>query len=277
MKLAEFTEADPWVLPIEHWSASSLNMLAICPRQWQARYVWGRKEAPGAARMLGRAFHSAAEFNFSQKITSGEDRPVAEVVEFFNDKAWPHALADAGGSEEVVWNDSPEEQRALGALMVDAYRTNVSPRVEPAAVEKHFEVVVADVPVPVVGYIDVVQREQRPIIDLKSSKSKRTTLRPEWRLQGRIYQLAELVPVDWHVVTKAKLPTTWTGLDEPGLLQPLEPAHVTRTIIRQLSTLANHYMTIYGPDEDWPQLGVQHDWRCDWCAYRVDCPAWTVS
>lgn len=272
MKLADFTET--WVLPIQHWSATSLNMIARCPRQWQARYIWGRKEAPGAARVQGRAQHDTQEYNFARKIETGADLPTEGLIELFHDVSWPKALEEVGGPGEVQWDDGPEEQRALGALMVKAYRENVSPRVEPEAVEQKISVDVHGLPVPVIGYVDVVQKGGRPIIDLKTSKSKRTTLKPEWRLQGRIYQLAYGVPVDWHVVTKAKTPTTWTGLDEPGLLQVVEHAEETRNMVRTLSSLANHYMTVYGIDQDWPQTGVLHDWACGWCAYKSDCPAW---
>jgi hypothetical protein len=272
LKLADFTET--WVLPIQHWSASSLNMLSVCPRQWQARYIWGRKEAPGAALILGTANHSAMGFNLLDKITTGEDKTEAEVVEYFNDKAWPDAINERGGAGEVKWDDGPEEQRALGAKMVSAYHLNVAPRVEPTSVEAKIEVFVPQVPVPVIGYVDVVQAGNRPIIDLKTSAKKRSDIKPDWRLQGRIYQLAFARPVDWHVVTKAKVPTTLTGLDAPGLMQDLEVVMQTQEMVRQLSTLANHYMTIYGADQDWPQLGVSHDWRCNWCAYRSDCPAW---
>lgn len=274
MKLADFTET--WVLPIQHWSASSLNMLSVCPRQWQARYVWGRKEAPGAALILGTANHSAMGFNLIDKIKTREDLPLERVVEFFNDKAWPDAIEERGGANEVKWDEGngADVQRALGVKMVEAYHVNVAPRVEPQAVEGKIRVVVPGVPVPVIGYVDVIQRNGRPIIDLKTSAKKRSEIKPDWRLQGRIYQLAFGRPVDWHVVTKAKQPTTLTGLDEPGLLQPVENAAQTQAMVRQLSTLANHYMTIYGVDQDWPQLGVSHDWRCNWCAYRSDCPAW---
>lgn len=274
MKLADFVE--PWVLPIEHWSASSLNMLSVCPRQWQARYVHGRKEAPGAARILGSANHEAVQWNCEAKMMNGEDAPLEELVEFFNDEAYPKQLERVGGAGEVQWDygEDADQQRELGVKMVSAYHLNVAPRVEPREVEARIDVDVPGVPVPVIGYVDIVQQGLRPIIDLKTSKQKRTELKPEWRLQGRIYQLAYMRPVDWQVITKAKWPTTWTGLDAPGLLQEVEHAGITRTMIRQLSDLANHYMTVYGPDTDWPATGITHDWRCNWCAYKSDCPAW---
>lgn len=278
MQLEQFTEARPWLLPIEHWSASSLNMLARCPRQWQQRYVQGRKEAPGAARVLGSAFHDAVGFNFTKKIESGEDLSLAVVREVFNDLSWPKAIHDAGGSDEIAWDEgrTVDEQRALGELMVDAYHQNVAPRVEPVAVEHEFLVPLVGLPVPIKGFIDVIQVEGRPIIDMKSSKAKRTTLKPDWRLQGRLYQLERPGAVDWHVVTKAKTPTTWTGLEEPGLMQALENVRETRMFVIALSNMANTLMSVHGPDEDWPQFGVLHDWACGWCAYKGDCPAWSA-
>lgn len=280
MRLAEFEGQKPWLLPIEHWSASSLNMLSRCPRQWQQRYVQGRKEAPGAAVVLGSAFHNAAGFNFQRVIDKGEGLGLTEVVDYFNDFAWPKEISDKGGIEEIAWDDQGRDidgQRALGALMVSAYHENVAPRVQPIEVEHGFLYKLEGLPVPLKGSIDVVQIPGRPIIDMKSSKSKRTSIKPDWALQGRIYQLVKPEMVDWHVVTKAKQPTTWTGLDEVGLMQELSNREETRKFVLALSSAANAYMATYGPDDDWPQLGVLHPWSCDWCAYRGDCPAWAKA
>lgn len=273
MRLAEFT-ARPFNLPIEHWSASSLNMLVRCPRQWQARYVWGRKEAPGAAQVLGSALHDTVGFGYQRKI-DGKRFNELDAVEFFNDLSWPKELDRFGGAEEIVWDDSAEAQRKLGALMVNVYQRDVAGRVEPAVVEEGFLIDVG-LPIPIKGFIDVVQVEGRPIIDLKSSKTKRTQLKPEWRLQGSIYQLHRPGSVDWHVVTKAKTPTTWTGLDETGLMQGPESRSKTLAEIRALNDMAVFYMATFGPDADWPQLGRLHDWACNWCAYKPDCPAWAT-
>lgn len=270
---AEIILGEPWLLPVAHLSASQLNMLQRCPRQYQCRYVLGLKEAPGAAKVLGSAFHGAQEHNWRQKIETHEDVPVAEVVEFFHDKAWPDAVEGAGGEAEIKWDGAPEETRATGAAMTAVYREAVAPRVQPTAVERELRLDIG-LPVPLLGYIDV--ETAGPTIDTKTSRAKRTTPKADWRLQGRVYRLLRPAPVDWHVITKAKVPTVWTPLEAAPLHEPYSEleAQLTREHVLQLAALANHYMSVYGPDDPWPATGLAHDWACDWCAYRSSCPVW---
>lgn len=266
-------------MPIDHLSASSLQMLEVCPRQWQQRYLKGRIEAPGAARVLGQANHRAHGFNWNVKIMSGADVPTSSIVEFFHDQAWPDTLAEYGGSGEIKWDDTPDAARLLGEKMVTVYHEQVSPRLLPDRIEKEFTLDMPGVPVPVVGYIDLTQKQNLPIVDLKTSKNRVSKIKGQWRLQGMIYQLAEKRPVDWHVVTKAKQPAAVTPLEEPGLMQPLNWLQLGAMVklVHGLAWTANYYYETYGPDEDWPTLGVGHDWRCDWCGYKNDCPAWRVE
>lgn len=278
MRLADFKVPDrlepmEWLLPLEHLSATSLNMLQRCPRQFQERYVFQKLERPGAARVLGSAFHKAQEHNWVQKITSYEDVPTDQVVEFFHDAAWPGAVEAAGGQAEIEWDGEPERTRETGARMVRAYRDTTSPRVQPLAVEERFEHSLAGLPVPLLGFVDV--RTDTVMIDEKTSKQKKTWLKPDWRLQARIYQLFQPLHVDFHVITKAAEPTVWTPLDSPQLSELWNKDQVfeTQAYVRQLAQLANHYMATYG-DDPWPTTGIGHDWACDWCGFRSNCPAW---
>lgn len=277
---AEFFHADEkWVLPLDHLSASSLSMLQACPRQWQQRYILGKIETPGAAVVLGTANHKAHGFNWNCKVVSGNDLPTNVIVDYYHDDAWPKTLEERGGAGEVKWDADPEDARMVGERMVVAYHEAVSPRLEPVAVEKQITVRIPDVPVPLDGYIDLVQADGRPMVDLKTAKQKESKIKPEWKLQGLVYQLAEQKPIDWHVVTKQKTTAIYTPLEEPGLSQPVNAFQLAAGVklIQDLARLANYYYVTYGPDESWPQLGVAHKWRCDWCGYRKDCPIWRIA
>jgi hypothetical protein len=53
-------------LPVDHLSATQISMLNSCPEQYRQRYVLGKKERPGAALIVGGAFHEAIEDDFLQ-------------------------------------------------------------------------------------------------------------------------------------------------------------------------------------------------------------------
>ena len=67
---------------LQHFSASGLRLLRVCPEAWRQRYILGRKERPGESLTLGSAVHDATAFNMEQKIDTHEDKPVQEVVEY---------------------------------------------------------------------------------------------------------------------------------------------------------------------------------------------------
>lgn len=257
-----------WILPIERFSASSLNMLAVCPRQFQQRYLKGRKEAPAQAQIQGSVFHDAMEYNFRQKIVTYEDLPTDEIVEYMEDEGFDKVIQenqeDTGAM--VIWDTTEDAARTVARDMVVGYRNNVAPSVLPREVEYRFSQEVTDVPVPLVGMVDVV--EDCNIIDLKSSKRKVNMIKPGWRIQGRVYQLYKPLPVQFHVVT-----TKGETLPKLQMQYSLREWAATESWIHKLAWTANFYYTMFG-DEEWPALGIAHDWRCGWCAYKSDCPAW---
>lgn len=269
----------PWTLPLGHISASSMHMLEICPEQWRQRYILGKKEPPGQALVLGQLTHAGIEFGLDSKILSREEPELSLMIEWYHDSVWPKTLDSYGGEGEILWDDKPEEVRTKGAHMIGAYHPTIA-RLEPQEVEHEFRLDLG-LPVPLTGFIDLIQRDGRPTVDWKTSARKMSEVKPQWRMQGRIYQLAVPRAVDFHVITKAKYPAVYTGLDEEALVEMYSDVKADQTRIRIAEALdeANYYYTTRGPDEPWPQRGIHHDWRCgtkgrDWCAWRSICPAW---
>jgi hypothetical protein len=64
-------------LPVDHLSATQISMLNRCPEQYRQRYVLGKKERPGAALIVGGAFHEAIEDDFAGR---SERRAARRVV-----------------------------------------------------------------------------------------------------------------------------------------------------------------------------------------------------
>lgn len=269
-----FEPSSDWALPgrIRHFSPSSLGMLQRCPEQYRQRYILGRKERPNVPLVLGSATHSAVEFNFRQKIESGVDLPLKEVVDYFHDQSVPKAIERDGGVEVIVWKDeSPDDVHARGDKMIRTYHENVVARVQPVGVEIEQRVPVPGVPIPLFGFVDC--DTENVTIDLKTSARKTSTLKPAWRLQGRVYQLMRGKPVHWHVLTSSKDPQAFTPLEEEGLLQPLADRAQTEAMVRTLAWFLSDIYARFGPDEPWPMTGTAGD-ACSWCGFRNNCFAW---
>jgi len=276
MQIADFKAPTGWRLPVEHFSPTSLNMLQACPRQFQQRYIQGRKEAPAQARALGNAVHHALAFNFRCKMHTEHDLEQKVLIDYYQDQSWPDTIERYGGKDSIMWDADPDEVFELGRRMTLAYMPTAE-RVTPLYVEVEVTAEVPGLPVPVLGFVDVMQTDGKPVIDWKTSKIAQKSLKPEWRMQGRVYSLAVDAAVEWHVITKGKLSAVYTPLECPDLLQKHndKTRSATQRLILDLAKLANHYYATYGPDDDWPMLGIGHLWRCGkWCAYTSDCPAW---
>lgn len=267
---------EPWVLPIDHWSATQQNMFEICPEQYRNRYILGRKEAPGQALVLGQVAHGGIEFGLDVKMVTQNEPELGVMIEYYHDAVWPQMLERHGGEDEIVWDDKPEQVRKKGVELVTVYHPRIV-TCEPEAIEHEFRLDL-DLPVPVVGFIDVVQQGNRPLIDLKTSSKKRPAMKPDWRVQGRLYKLAIPRTFSIHQITTGSNPEVITPLENEEMTEPYSEliAHETRVQITQALAEANRLYSLHGPDEPWPTRGIYHDWRCSpkWCAYRADCPAW---
>jgi hypothetical protein len=257
----------------DHLSASQLNMFSRCPEQYRRRYVLGEKERPAAALVWGSADHYAHEQNFAQKILSGEDIPGDDVKLAFAE-GFDRAVDRSGGEGEVDWGqDKPGEMKDRGAALVGVYHKQVSPRIQPTAVETKFKVDLPGVPVPVIGYVDV--STAATAIERKTAGRAEKKPKPDWRIQGLLYQAVGGKPVEWHVSVKTKTPAVWTPLEAPDLQLALNSVTVgaTKGLVRTIAQGLLAYWTTYGPDEPWPGA-VTHPWACDFCGFRPTCAWW---
>lgn len=290
MSLAEFmqdagrSDAAPH-LPQPHLSVSQLQMWNRCPEQYRQRYVLGRKERPGAALIVGSAFHKTVEQDFGQKMATGGDLlPDKEVVEAYHGN-FDREVERAGGVTEVAWDvkEKPDTARLHGQAVTELFHTVHAPRMHPDALEWEFRHQFESVPVPIVGMLDFVgQRDQENgpsatfASDYKTASRAQRSLKPEWVIQGEMYHVASGLPIEWIVAVKGSKPSIITHADAPGLYQLFRAdtaQHVERTFRHTALGIA-WAMQTYGPDEPWPTQGFTHPWGCSFCGFKNNCAAW---
>lgn len=269
-----------WNLPLDHLSPSSLSMIRRCPRQFQERYLHGRKERPAEAPVIGTAVHAGLERNFAQKIESHTDLPTHELLDWFMDEGFAATVLkeqEKSGSD-IFWSSDPEAARGRGKKMLGEYSNVVSPRIQPLGVEGSIEVDLG-LPVPVVGRFDLLRESST--IDWKTGKSAKRKPQESWRIQAAVYGEATGKPVEFHSIsaTEKGTVTIVTPLEAEALLvQPNERERdQIRRTVQAIGAEAVFYMKLYGPDETWPTHGRFHDWACGYCGFRNDCPAWEDS
>jgi hypothetical protein len=263
-----------WASPMpDHISASQLSMFQRCPEQWRRRYILGQKERPAAALVWGSADHYAHEQNFTQKIKSGTDISRSDVQQAFVE-GFDRAIDRNGGPSEIQWDDKPGDLKDQGVALVGHYHDKVSPHIQPVTVEEKFKLHIPGVPVPVIGYVDLTTVETG--IERKTAKRRETKPKPDWVIQGRLYQAVKQLPMEWHLSVKTKTPAVYApGLGQTELTLPLIQATVdsTMVLVRTLAQAMLAYMRMYGPHEPWPG-GVTHPWACDFCGFRPTCAWW---
>lgn len=262
-----------WHVPIEQLSASALTMLFQCPEQFRLRRVKHIPDTRGLDKFIGIVDHATHEVNFINKIATGEDLPIDDMLSSY-DLVWDREIFDEG---EPIWNgEEPAEVNSHGKLMVQTYHELVTPTVTPVTVESRFEEHLKGVPVPIVGYTDV--EEKNRLIERKTTKTRMSKPKPQWMLQGQIYSMFADKPVDWHIVTRAKTPTVCTPETDPGLHLERANTDATVLLIQQGIHMINDLYVRYGPDQPWPMNGLLHPFICGYCAfgpkYRNDCVAW---
>jgi len=253
-------------------------MLRRCPRQFQERYIFGRKERPAEAPLVGTAVHAGLERNFAQKIHSHADLPVHELLDWYSDVGFDSLLQaeQEKAGAELLWDTDAEMAKVRGRAMLGKYHNTVSPLVQPVAVEGSFSIDMG-APVPIVGRFDI--EEERRTIDIKTGKRRQTKPKESWRIQAAVYNQATGKGVEFHSVTATanNAVSIVTPAESEELLVRLtvDELAVVRENIRIIAAEACMYMELLGPDRPWPTYGRFHDWACSYCGFRSTCPAWS--
>lgn len=201
---------------IDHLSYSSIHTYQMCPRSWRYRYLDQVPTKTAAALTFGSAFHNAIEA-YLREEPDNRKAPARYWSEHWT------AAVEKDGLENIDWRDeTPESMENLGISMfasTDVQETlmEIEPLRDEARVhiEDYITLAVPGVPIPIVGYIDIITADGVPG-DFKTSSRRWWSNRAEQEMQPVFYLAAlnqngyDLNPdglFRHYVFTKTKSPT----------------------------------------------------------------------
>lgn len=192
---------------VEHLSYSSISMYLDCPEAWRRKYIAKEPTKTTSALAFGSAFHGTVE-------------RIIQDTQYDWQSIWKEEFGKAFGQDVVLEEGETSEQhyneglRILSNNEVKAAINTIKPRrdVTGAMIERKVELRVPGVPVPVIGYIDIVLNDGTPA-DFKTSARSWTQDQANNSLQTLFY-LAALnqtgFEVNWRfkhfVFVKTKMP-----------------------------------------------------------------------
>src|SRR5579872_789401 len=164
-------------------SPSQTSTFLQCSARWWFRYGLQLPDVQGSALALGKSLHAAERENFTQKIETKQDLPLAGVVALYRD-AW------AKEEDETAFEDSedPAEIKAMGESLVTKYHEEAAPFIEPVAVELPIRGKISGVKVQ--GFIDLLD-VNGCVIDIKSANKTPSGVRSDYRFQVTTYHALE--------------------------------------------------------------------------------------
>lgn len=196
---------------IQHLSYSSLTTYLTCPEQWRRKYILHQPTTATPALIFGGAFHNTIERYITQ------EKRTASLTDL-----WPDVWQEKMREElTVTWGDDTpagcfeEGLRMFGSADVQRVIDEIVPHVDDRGpmVERKVEIRVPGVPVPVVGYIDVITDDHVPG-DFKTASASWSDDRAQGEMQPLFY-LAALDQAGYamsdlrfrhYVFTKTKTP-----------------------------------------------------------------------
>lgn len=244
----------------KHLSVTQIKMYLRCPLQYKFRYLDGLKIPPVSAITLGRSIHSALEINYTQKIKTKQDLPVAQVTDIFSG-FWEQNIEETLFAED----EKPGKIKDEGIGLITAYQGQISPTIQPKVVEKDFELSFQNVDYTLKGKLDLVD-SQDIIIDHKTTKRNMSEKDAATDLQLTCYSLAYR-----HAL----------GLKEKALRFDVM-VRTKNPKIQQITTQRtqediNRFLKIMAYVAKATQAGIfypNENYFCGVCGYRGLCKGW---
>jgi len=229
-------------------SATRIQMLMKCPKQFEYRYVLGIKTPPSVAMEEGGAHHHALFTNNAYKIKKGEDLSTKKVVEAFCDDFSDRAKH----IKKTVWEKEETDSNEVidrGKLLQTAYMSEMAPSIVPLKAEYQWSDAVGDV--TLAGHIDLIEADPldesgKIITEYKTAARTWSDIQVEQNFQLATYAVREGTPlisvinlvktkvpkvvrISAHInVTKAERDVRdavgrWDAVVKAGLFPPCDP------------------------------------------------------
>lgn len=176
------------MLDINHLSYSSINTWQLCPRSWAYRYVEKVPTRKSPSLVFGSCFHTTIE-SYLRARHRGQPEEAISI--------WPRVWRTETEGEDIDWGtDTPEQLsndgvRMFGHKDTQALLHNLQPLVEAGepVIERKVELRVPGVPIPIIGYCDMVGNDGT-IFDFKTAGRSWTQEKAEQEDQPTYYLAA---------------------------------------------------------------------------------------
>lgn len=165
---------------IEHLSYSSISLYLDCPEAWRRKYIAQEPTKKTSALAFGSAFHGTIERMIQSTQYDWASIWSEEFGKAFQDITW-----ESGETPEQHYN---EGVRLLSHEDVKTAIQSIQPK-SSDHIEKKVELRVPGVPVPVIGYIDIILADGTPA-DFKTSARSWTQDQSNNSLQTLFYLAA---------------------------------------------------------------------------------------
>lgn len=143
---------------IQHLSYSSISTYLLCPESWRRRYILHEQAPTATALVFGSAVHSAIEryLRASKPLEEQWRESWSEQLSQESNVAW---------GEETAESLATDGERLLTSQIVRTFLGEIKANFDLArerCVERKVELHVPGVPVPIIGYIDVITKDGVP-------------------------------------------------------------------------------------------------------------------
>ncbi len=234
--------------------------------QWRFAYVVGIKSPPSLKAVRGIAVHRAVEVDMTQKMTSGVDIPVADMLDAYSD-SWEAETADGFSGDEA-----PGEIKDGGVKLLKLYHREVAPTIQPVAVELPLQFDISGQ--TYTGQIDLIEEvvnDEGPALVIRDTKT--TGRRPSgnnYLLNMTGYALGmrqQTGMVEADTVLDYLVATNKPYYHEIRMGGPISDDD-----IRRFAGVVETVGTAINAGQFLPNGLVSG--ACSWCGYRDICPAY---
>lgn len=249
-------------------SASSVTTFLRCGQQWFYAYVAGIKAPPSLKAVRGIAVHRAVEVDMRQKLETGADLRVDEMLDAY-DTSWGEETANG------FTTDEPEGSiKDGGYKLIKLYHKQVAPTIMPVAVELPIQFDINGQAWS--GQVDLlteetVSEEEEPRLVVRDTKT--TARKPagsQYLLNMTGYALAmrqATKEIEADTVLDYLVATQKPYYHEVRMGGP-----ITDDQIRQFAGVVGRVgKSIKAGSFDYNGLVSG---ACSWCGYRAICPAY---
>lgn len=251
-------------------SASQVSMYGRCPEQYRRRYIEKDIIAPGAAMIRGTAVHAGAEHNFTQKVKSGSDLPVNEVVERAVDaveQKVKHEGIELSEEEKSHGKTAVVDGIKLAAASLSVVMMKeVAPAIQPIGVEEKVRIELPEATRDLLAVLDI--RTPKTVEDFKTTARSKGKAAWEGDTQMTMYALTfraltgkDPESVRVHELVNTKVPKAVTHDLAFGI------ADYNPLVRRVNATLKGIESGNFPPT-------ASGSWWCSpkWCGYWSSCP-----